>query len=58
MLTQVNGDVAEAPAGRLSEDAPTLPVTPYGSEPLTRCAPPLSVQPESEPSKSPPATSW
>src|SRR5207302_197404 len=51
------GDVTLAPAGRYTEDLPSFPVAPNGSLPVARRAPPLSVQPDRLPSKSPPGTS-
>jgi hypothetical protein len=53
--THVGGDWADDPPGRDSEEEPTVPVTPYGSLPATRCAPPVRVQVEL--SKSPPGAS-
>jgi hypothetical protein len=40
--TQVDGDSADEPAGRSSDQEPSEPVAAYGSLPGTRCAPPLN----------------
>ncbi|HKR99340.1 MAG TPA: hypothetical protein VJU79_07480 [Candidatus Dormibacteraeota bacterium] len=53
--THTKGDRADDPAGRDSEDEPSVPVAAYGSLPATRLAPPVNVHVEL--SKAPPGAS-